>query len=186
MKLDTKRLILRDYDPSDLEAVHHYGQDPQVVKFMLWGPNTLDETQAFIDQSILESQTEPRRSFNLAVIDKSYGLLIGGISLTVDHQRAEIGWILDHDVWGKGYATEAAQAMIHFGFEDLGCDSIFATCDAQNDASYNMMLKCGMTQIAYEKEARLSTHLVPSLRDQRRCEITRAEYLNRKLRPKGE
>lgn len=173
MKLDTQRLQLRDYLPSDIEAVHHYGQDLQVVKYMLWGPNTKEETQAFINQAITESLIEPRHSYNLAVIEKTSGHLIGGISLSVAQQRAEIGWILDRRSWGKGYATEAAQALIRFGFEELGCTSIFATCDDQNKASYRVMLKVGMAQVAYEKEARLSPHLVPVCRDQRRCEITK-------------
>lgn len=186
MKLETKRLILRDYQLSDLDAVHQYGQDPRVIRFMLWGPNTKDETLAFIDQAILESRQDPRVVFNLAVILKESGKLIGGISLTKEHRKAEIGWILNQDVWGKGYASEAAQTMIRFGFETLKCEAIYATCDVENEASYRVMIKCGMRQIAYEKEARLSPHLIPPLRDQRRCEITKMEYDERSISPFGQ
>lgn len=178
MKLETTRLFIRDYQPSDFDAVHHYGQDPDVLRYMLWGPNTIEDTQAFIDRAIWDSQAEPRTTFNLALIDKETHSLIGGISLTHDHDKAEIGWILDQRAWGKGYATEAAQCLIRFGFETLDLTSIYATCDAENIASYKVMLKCAMTQIRVDKEARLSPHLSPVLRDQRLFEITRSTYLS--------
>jgi len=178
MKLETERLILREYTSKDFDGVHQYGQDPDVLKYMLWGPNTKEETRAFLESAILEGQAEPRTSYNLALIQKDIGAMIGGISLTLDRNSAEIGWILKKDAWGKGYATEAAKALIRNGFEVLSIQSIFATCDAENAASYHVIEKCGMKQTQFEKQARLSPHLKPMLRDQRRCAITRTEYQN--------
>lgn len=178
MKLETTRLILRDYQPSDFDAVHHYSQDPDVLKYMLWGPNTREDTRSFIDQAILDGQAQPRTTFNLALMDKETKALIGGISLTLDQDQAEIGWILDRSAWGKGIATEAAVCLIRFGFDALGLSSIHATCDSENIASYKVMLKCQMTQVRIDKAARLSPYLSPALRDQRLFEITRSRYLS--------
>lgn len=177
MKLETERLIIREYTLEDFDAIHQYGQDPDVLKYMLWGPNTKEETRAFLENAIQERQVEPRKSYSLALVKKDTQTLIGGISLTIDHDRAEIGWILKKGAWEKGYATEAARTLIRISFEVLEVDAIYATCDAENEASYHVMMKCGMRQIRFEKEARLSPHLKPMLRDQRRCEITRNEFM---------
>jgi len=175
--METMRLILREYDQNDLESVHQYCHDPEVLKYMLWGPNSRHDTRQFIDMAISESTQFPRSVYNLAIIEKSSGKLIGGISLSHHQGEGEIGWILNRRTWKKGYGTEAAQAMIQFGFESLELNRILATCDTENTGSSRVMEKCGMIQIEVQKQTRLSSHF-QTMRDQCIFEITRTSYLN--------
>lgn len=175
--METTRLILREYHRDDLETVHQYCTDPEVLKYMLWGPNSLQDTQEFIEMAIMESTDRPRMIFNLAIQLNESGLLIGGISLNHHHDAGEIGWILNRNYWRQGYGTEVAQAMIRFGFESLNLNRIIANCDAENTGSYRVMLKCGMTQTEYQQKTRLSSRF-QTMRDQRLFEITRTSFLS--------
>lgn len=181
MRQETARLIVREYTIQDLHEVHAYGSDPVVVKYMLWGPNSIKETQDFIALAISEDAETPRSVYNLAIEHQQTHSLIGGISLHIKNHEAEIGWILNQKAWGQGYATEAAQAMIDFGFEHLSLKRITATCDAENRSSYRVMIKCGMTQFSYQNEVRASSHFSTQKRDQRRFEIARESYLKTKI-----
>ena len=70
------------------------------------------------------------------------------------NQRAEIGYMLSHNHWGKGIAAEAAGAVLIYGFETLGLNKIFATCDVRNTRSWRVMEKLGM-----KREGLLRNHL---------------------------
>jgi RimJ/RimL family protein N-acetyltransferase len=75
--------------------------------------------------------------------------LIGSIELRVvssEHRRGEIGYVLAHEWWGHGYATEATCRLLAFGFDELGLHKISATCDPENRASVAVLTKCGMHQ----------------------------------------
>lgn len=143
--LTSERLVLREFTRDDFDAVHLYGSDPEVVKYMPWGPNTRAETRRFLERNIQGQVVKPRTSYELAItID---GKLIGGCGLTihsVSDKHAEIGYCLRRDMWGKGIATEVAAALIRFGFSELGLHRIAAKCDPDNHGSYRVMEKNGM------------------------------------------
>jgi RimJ/RimL family protein N-acetyltransferase len=65
---------------------------------------------------------------------------------TEQHSRreGELGYVMHPDVWGRGYATEAARLLLRFGFEDLGLEQVVATCDPRNVASARVLEKVGM------------------------------------------
>lgn len=145
--LTTDRLMIRDFKMSDWQEVHMYASDPEVVKFMEWGPNTTDESKSFVRMAIAFQKDSPRRHFDLAVVTWPEERLIGGcgIYITSPHNHeAFIGYCLSRDSWGKGYATEAAKKLLYFGFTHLNLHRIFATCDPSNIASAKVMKKCGM------------------------------------------
>jgi len=181
MRRETARLILREYTIQDLHAVHAYASDPTVVKYMLWGPNSVKDTQDFIALAMSEGTEMPRSVYNLAIEHQQTQSLLGGISMHIQNQEAEIGWILNQKAWGQGYATEAAQAMIAFGFDSLTLGRIIANCDFENSRSYQVMVRCGMTQCAYQNEVRMSSHFSDQKRDQHQFEITRESYLKSKV-----
>lgn len=177
MRTETTRLILREYTLNDIDEVHVYGSDREVLRYMLWGPNSIKETKEFIELAIKESNEEHRTIYNLAIEHKESGSLIGGISLSLHDDEAEIGWILNQKVWRQGFGTEAARVMISIGFESYHLKRIFATCDADNVASYRTMMKCGMIQSAYQKAVRVSSFFGQA-RDQRCFEITKESFQN--------
>jgi RimJ/RimL family protein N-acetyltransferase len=147
LEIETKRLILRDFVPGDWKAAYEYGSDPIVVRFMPWGPNSISQTKAFIRRVSQASRKRPRTKFEFAVILKSENRLIGGCGIRIQNikfREADMGYCFNPRFWGKGYATEAAKAVIHFGFSKLKLHRIWATCDPHNKASTRVLEKAGM------------------------------------------
>ena len=148
MELSTKRLILRDFFETDWEAVHAYASDPEVVRYMTFGPNTEEESRSFVQRQIQKQSDDPRRDFTLAITLRKDSSLIGSCGVSVASPRdreGRIGYCLSRRFWGKGYGTEAAGALLTFGFKELGLHRIYATCDPGNAASRHVLEKIGMT-----------------------------------------
>lgn len=148
-ELETERLVLREFTKSDWKAVHEYAGDPQVVRFLEWGPNNTDETVAFLEGTIACQKERPRRIYEFAITLKSTGKLIGACGIRVhieDNEQADIGYCYNRQYWGQGYASEAARAVIAFGFSKLKLHRIIATCDLNNLASAAVLKKSGMRQ----------------------------------------
>jgi RimJ/RimL family protein N-acetyltransferase len=152
--LTTNRLILRDFVDDDGQAVHAYASDPPVTQFMEWGPNTIQQTQAFIERARAQARQLPRNEYHLAVVMKDGDRLIGGCSLVVEPNRqAMLGYCHHRDQWGKGYATEAAGALLEFGFETLRLHRIYSTADVLNVGSWRVMEKIGMKREGQLRES---------------------------------
>jgi [ribosomal protein S5]-alanine N-acetyltransferase len=157
--LRTERLRLRSFRTDDFDAVHEYGSDPEVVRFMPWGPNTLEDTRDFVALAIASGTESPRVKFQFAVVlrdtDEMKSRLIGGCwigSGMTEHNSVEIGYCLHRHVWGQGFGTELASALLRFGFEQLGLHRIFAYCDIRNVGSYRIMEKIGMQHEGHLRE----------------------------------
>ena len=150
VELRTSRLRLRDFELGDYQAVHAFAADLAVVRHVEWGPNTPQETQAFLQEASASAGVSPRRRYALAVVVQADGeMLIGSIELQVvsfEHHRGEIGYVLARESWGHGYATEATGRLLAFGFNELGLHKISATCDPENRASVAVLTKNGMRQ----------------------------------------
>ena len=155
LPIETKRLILRDYVPSDWPEVHKYASDPLAVRYLPFGPNTPSQTRAFVRKMMAWKLAKPRRNFAVALILKSENRLIGGCRLGLQDgtdQIASMGYLLNRKYWGKGYATEAARALIRFGFSKLRLHRIWATCDVRNKASARVLEKLGMKREAHFRQ----------------------------------
>ena len=158
LPLATERLLLRDFQQTDWEAVHSYASDTEVVKFMQWGPNSEADTKDFIQKTLATQAEKPRLVFDLAVILKADNILIGACGIrssNLPNREAAIGYCFHRQFWGKGYATEAAKAVIAFGFQQLGLHRIFATCDPENMGSARVLEKVGMQREGYLREDKL-------------------------------
>ena len=141
--LETERLIMRKFVQDDFDAVHSYASCLDNVVYMLFGPNTREDTQGFL----IRAMAKAGENFNIqyAAVLKETGQLIGACDI---HQRgddtAEIGWILHRDYWNKGYGTEMGKELLRYGFDELNLHRIYACCDAENTGSYRLMEKLGM------------------------------------------
>jgi ribosomal-protein-alanine N-acetyltransferase len=147
-ELKTERLLLRAFRPDDWPAVHAYGSDPEVVRFMHWGPNTIEASRHHTNRAVATAAVAPQLHFPYAVERIADGRVIGSVELSMtslDHRRAEMGYVLAHGAWGQGYATEAAAALVGYGFGALGLHRIAATCDPDNIGSARVLEKIGMT-----------------------------------------
>lgn len=154
MIIVTERLVIRDFNATDWQAVHAYASDPLVTQYMMWGPNTEHDTKAFIQRAIEMRGQSPRVDFELAVALRTDHRLIGGVGIHVADRQGEIGYCFHPDYWRQGYASEAAAAMLRFGFQELELHRIYATCRPENIGSAGVMKKIGMTC-----EGRIREHL---------------------------
>jgi RimJ/RimL family protein N-acetyltransferase len=151
----TVRLELREFEKADWREVHEYASDPQVVRFTSWGPNTEEETRRFIQRSNAYQKEKPRVKYSLAVVIRDGNRLIGGCGIYESNIESREGWIgycLNRQFWGQGYATETARALLGFGFTHLNLHRIFATCDPANTASAHVMEKIGMQYEGHLRE----------------------------------
>jgi [ribosomal protein S5]-alanine N-acetyltransferase len=147
MIIETDRLIIREFTLDDWEQVHVYASDADFVQFVEWGPNSEDATKDFINRMIMFQKQSPRVTYEFAIVLKDIGSVIGGCGLHVEeHLQAELGYSLNRQFWGNGFATEAAFALCRFGFKELKLHRIFATCRPENPASWRVMEKIGMTR----------------------------------------
>ena len=177
LPIETERLILREFQPEDWIQVHAYAKDPQVVRFMDWGPNSEAESRAFVARARAAEQQEPRRQYELAVIFKPTGALVGGASLKLgdqDPRSAELGYTLHRLAWGQGLGTELARRLVQLGFGQLGARRVWAKCQPENIGSYRVMKKAGLRFEEYVQNDK-------TIRGQRvdsfLCGLTREEWL---------
>jgi [ribosomal protein S5]-alanine N-acetyltransferase len=145
--LETERLLLRKITVEDAEDMFVYGSNPEVSTYVTWNKHqTLSDTKEFID--FILNQYEAGRIAPWGIEDKETGRLIGTIdfvSWNTNHHFAEIGYVIARDYWGKGITTEAAEALIRFGFEKMDLVRIQARCFVENIGSERVMEKVGMS-----------------------------------------
>ena len=146
IKLKTERLILRPLQMEDLQAVYEYAGDKEDIKYMVYLPKeSIDETRNFLKEVCeqWEKEQPDYYEFGVALGEK----IIGAISIYMEDNgtKAELGWIINKNYRGMGYATEASRAAMDFAIKELGVTEIFAHCDIRNIPSANLMKKLGMT-----------------------------------------
>lgn len=154
--LETDRLILRPFTQGDFDAVHAYASAPENVKYMVWGPNSEEDTRNFLIRCEEKWQADPITEYELAVVSKMESKVIGGCGIYLNDARSEamLGWILHRDYWRQGLMPEAAAALLKYGFETLKLHRIYATCNTDNYGSHRVMEKLGMRREAHFVKSR--------------------------------
>lgn len=155
MILTTKRLVLREFEEEDWRAVITYQSHPLYLRYNPWTHRTEQDVRAFVRRFVVQREEEPRTKFQLAITLAPDGQLIGNAGIRIkalDDWEADIGYELDPRYWGYGYATEAAGALLAFGFQELGLHRVWAGCIAENIASARVMEKIGMRQEGHLRE----------------------------------
>ncbi len=144
--INTKRLKLRPYRIEDIDYVHLYASDIEIVKYMPFGPNTYEESQNFVSHVINDYYAkDPIEHLEYAI--ELEGQMIGGVSICIDfeHKTGEMGWVLNPKYHNKGIMTEAAESLINYAIKRYNLVKVIAKCDSRNIASQCVMLKIGMT-----------------------------------------
>jgi len=147
MEIETERLLLREFTEDDWPEVLAYQSNPRYQRYYPVTEKTPTQAQAFVQMFLDQQQEKPRRKFQLAAVHKPSSKLIGNCGLrmeTIDARLADLGYEFSPEYWGQGYATEAAQAMLHFGFCTLHLHRIWACCIADNSGSARVLEKLGM------------------------------------------
>jgi RimJ/RimL family protein N-acetyltransferase len=139
--LHTERLIIRPFLVDDWPAVAAYTTRADIMAFMGEGAQTAEQTQAFVEQNAAGEEVT------------AYALLLRPAAKLIGHmvfhpwfapRTYEIGWVIHPDYQRRGYASEAAAALLRYGFEEMALHRIIATCQPENPASYGVMEKIGM------------------------------------------
>ena len=147
MKLETERLILRDFEKDDWKRVLEYQSDPLYLRYYDWTERTPEAVQEFVGWFLEQQKQTPRIKYQLAIVLRSNERLIGNCGIRMDTTesfQADIGYELDPKHWNQGYATEAAHAIVDFGFTTFGLHRIWAWCVADNTGSAHVLEKLGM------------------------------------------
>jgi [ribosomal protein S5]-alanine N-acetyltransferase len=151
--LTTERLVLREFEEDDWRAVLAYQSDPRYLRFYPWTERSEASVREFVGGFLARQKDKPRRVFQVAVtLPAEHGRLIGNCGVRVNDTRqreGHIGYELDPDYWGRGYATEAARAVLAYAFEQLKLHRTLAECTADNVASARVLEKLGMRREAH-------------------------------------
>ena len=146
IRLETPRLILREYQLSDLPSIHAYASQSLTVRYENWGPNSYLDTQQFLQQTQRTREQTPRYAYELSIERKEDGRQMGGCELAISQENdsiAAIGYVINPIFWNQGYATEVTSALVRFGLKHLRLSHIRATCDSRNVASKRVLEKAG-------------------------------------------
>ena len=175
MIIETAHLILRPWRDSDRPAFAEQNADPLVMRF-LTGVLTREESDAYVDRA--EKHQAETGFCKWAVEAPGIAPFIGAVGLS--HVKfdasftpaVEVGWRLAVAAWGQGYATEAANAALEFGFAQAGLDEIVSFTATSNSRSIAVMRRIGMHSDASEyfdhplidRDHRLCRHVLYRLR----------------------
>lgn len=147
MQHETQRLLLREFTPADFDDVHAYSSDYETVRHMMFGPNTPEQTRAYLEKQIpAEMNAEPRMHYNFAIQRRDNGHVIGGVSFHMNWRRddAILGAVLHRQEAGQGFMTEAVRGVCAIAFDQLQLHRLHAVCDVSNAAMLRVLEKVGM------------------------------------------
>ena len=145
MALQTDRLLLRPWDEADTESLFEYAKDPDIGPIAGWPPHKSAEESLFVIRHILVG-TEC-----YAICEKDSGRAIGSIELKLNghtdmtdrDNECELGYWLGKPFWGNGYVPEAAEALLHRAFEQLGMTTVWCGYYDGNEKSRRVQEKLG-------------------------------------------
>lgn len=145
--LETDRLLLRKIALTDVDDIFEFSSDPEVAYHMTWETNrSKEETLTNFLKPVIKGYNSGL-SAEWAVVHKESGKIIGTCSLvnwSNEHYKAEIGYVFNREYWGFGFATEAVNEVIIYGFNTLQLNRLEGRCDIDNPGSEKVMIKLGM------------------------------------------
>lgn len=152
IRIETDRLILRQFEPNDAEPLHAICSQPYILKWMPDWEVSLDMRKqwiAWVNDQCAKSTKDTARVM-LAVTLNDSGTLIGMVGIgnksEVDNE-IEIAYFISEEYSGKGYITEAARAMSDWTLHTLGVDYLIAIVELDNIPSQRVIEKCGFEKL---------------------------------------
>jgi RimJ/RimL family protein N-acetyltransferase len=148
--LRTPRLVIRAMTPADVDAIHAYQSDPEVVRYEPFEPRSRDEVVAKVAKFSQALTLSGEGDFwQLAIERADTPGVIGDLYFCLKGPAGEIGWSLHRDHHGRGYMTEAAGALLGLAFAELARHRVFAQLDPRNTASAALCRRLGMRHEAH-------------------------------------
>jgi RimJ/RimL family protein N-acetyltransferase len=146
----TERLRLRRSAPEDADTISAYRSDPDVSRTQGWERTDPDGVRADIEEMAGRTPGQPGGWVQFSVEERDGGRLVGDVGLSpADGEPGviKVGYTISPDVQGRGYATEAVQALVDYALSTLGAEVIRAYADADNTPSIRVAEKVGMRLI---------------------------------------
>ncbi|MDX1906286.1 MAG: GNAT family N-acetyltransferase [Bacteroidia bacterium] len=144
---ESSRLLLREFRPGDGAWLYVLNEDPDVLRYTSDVPyGSVEVAETFVrNYDVYRTQGLGR----WAMIRKDTGAAVGwcGLKYQPGDPNPDLGYRLLKSAWGQGYATEAAQASINYGFGSLGVPRLIARVVPENLASVKVLRKCGFVRI---------------------------------------
>jgi len=183
--LVTERLLIRPFEASDVDGLHARRNDAEVARWQNWTlPYPHEKARELVDSVSAMDGPANDDWWMGAVVERETGELVGdlAVNLTWDSRCSEIGYTLGRSHWGKGYASEAAAAMIEYLFEDVGVTRVAGTLHPENIASAMVLERLGFV---HEGHTRLSYWVGDDNSDDWIYGLTRAEWETWRTRPRS-
>jgi ribosomal-protein-alanine N-acetyltransferase len=175
--IKTERLILRKIFPEDAEMVYTWMSDPEVLRYEDWDIHeSADYTRGFISYLTGDYKSEKTYCWGIQSNEELIGFVM---VVDVNEWNGILAYYLKRSCWSKGYATEAAAAVINYMFSEVGIDRISAKHSIKNAASGKVLKKAGMNYRGHVKEFEYYT----SKSEWQDCDfyaITKEQYLRLK------
>jgi ribosomal-protein-alanine N-acetyltransferase len=159
MRLETTRLFLREYEASDYDDLRKIDGDAEVQRYRGGHIVTEEQTHAWIERTHILRLEKPRLRYPLVMVLKDGGQLIGSCLFGITdatRREAELGYLIKRRYWGQGFTTEAARALLDFGFGVLGLHRVWAQANPENVGSWRVMEKLGMRREGQLREVKLT------------------------------
>jgi RimJ/RimL family protein N-acetyltransferase len=157
-RIETERLVLRPFEPGDLAAVHDIHRRPEMVRWLYEdAARTLEDDRPWLEGRIRRVRFALSGD-GLGFAAVRDGTVIGDLSLTLtsaEHRQGEIGFLVHPDQQGRGYATEAAGALLALAFDTFALHRVVGRLEARNVASARVLEKLGMRREAHLVENEL-------------------------------
>ncbi len=145
LPLKTARLTLREFVPSDLEALQALAGDARVLEYAPAETRALEAVRRARVAPAARRRPARRRSYELAVVLNRGGKLIGACDLALTGARgADVGYMVAPRHWGHGYGTEVARALVAFAFGPLALERLSAVVAVENDRSRRVLANAGL------------------------------------------
>ncbi len=142
MNLESKRLILRKLQISDLEDFHSFRSNPEICKFQSFKPFTIEDSKKFIDEQSNAEFGTPGEWVQTGIVWKENNKLVGDFALKPDRDEpriVEIGVTLNTEFQGKGFAVEAFNKVFEYLFTETETHRIIGLLDTENIGSRKLM-----------------------------------------------
>lgn len=152
--INAERISLRWITGDDIDALYRIFSHPEVMRY--WGAPALVDRNAAVELvNEIHDAFQRRSSLKWGIAQRTDNTIIGTatlFNLNLDNRRAEVGYGLDRNQWGKGYMQEALRALLKYAFDELGLHRLEADVDPRNAASIRTLERLGFQREGFLRE----------------------------------
>jgi len=156
MEISTLRLLLKEVSSDDISFIHTLNSLPEVDQYNTLGiPENIEVTNTLVSEIIVAQTVIPRVRYVFVIVDQISNDCMGVCGLVMgkpNYRNAEIWYKLHPNYWGKGFASEAVQALLDVGFNTFQLHRIEAGCATENIASIRVLEKSGFILEAHTRK----------------------------------